>query len=144
MFVECGTPDDRALRRIKVVKLLSPYGLALVATVHTTDSGERDVRLRTIQLTRLHVTACTFRGTPRRSGYVHEDTFPGVAALKGYGQMLHAVRAVASDAFSDVYTSACALTGRWQAAPARAPWCGVCMDVLAELNKIDVKRVERS
>lgn len=143
VYVECGTPEDRELRRIKVhAVVVTPqrHGtesvLALVSTLVWTTTGEREMRLRSIHTGSLYEDAMTRLGRARLSGYVLEDSFTSMAALKGWGPVLHAVRPIAVKFDEDWYTSACALRGKWSQAPAKALWCGICMDVMAELNKI--------
>jgi hypothetical protein len=141
-FVECGVFTDRMPRRVRVKAVFPdgaewvPSGMAFITSVREQAGVELEVRLRAIKLSSLYLTGSTFRGLPRRGGYVLESSFPGWAAVRGFGPLLHASRAVASDDFSDVYTTACGMTGRWMAAQAQALQCGVCLDALAEWNRV--------
>lgn len=115
VYVECGLRDNRSPRRVKV-KAVFPYGsdwvpagMAFIASL--LDNG-REMRLRAISLGKLHRDPRTQYGQPRRQGYLLETVYSDIVSLKGYGNSTHYARPMPSNAFSDVFETACGARGR--------------------------------
>lgn len=115
VFFECGLREDRPARRVRV-KAVFPYGsdwvpagMAFIASL--LDDG-REMRLRAIKLGKLHLNPRNQYGQPRRQGYLLETVYSDAVVLFGHGNTTHYGRPMPSDAFTDVFETACGARGR--------------------------------